>query len=163
MIAQALLAETGHEYANTRKLLEKVPVESFGWKPHGKSMTVEKLATHITMLPQFIARILTSDEIDFATPVFAPEKFTTAAEMVASFNAHAAKSKEVLATAQDEEFGKPFTLRRGDIVFFTLPKMAVIRSLAISHVIHHRAQLQVYLRMLDISVPGFYGPSADEV
>jgi len=163
MIAQALVPEITHEYANTRKMLEKVPVESFNWTPHDKSMKLGKLTTHIVTLPQFITLVLTTPEVDVMKGIFPPEKFANSEEMLASFDAHVAAAKEKLAAATDEELFTPWTFRRGDFIIFTMPRVAAIRTLAISHIIHHRAQLQVYLRMLNIPVPGMYGPSADEV
>ncbi|HWB27449.1 MAG TPA: DinB family protein [Chitinophagaceae bacterium] len=163
MIAKSLLAEIGHEYGNTRKILERVPVEKFAWQPHPKSMTLEKLVTHLAMLPQFITSTITKDELDFSKGAYPPEKFDSTEQMIASFDGHVAKAKEVLTNTQDEEFGKPYIVRNGEHIIFTLPKSVIIRSFAISHVIHHRAQLQVYLRMLNVPVPGFYGPSADEI
>ena len=162
MMFQALLAETGHEYTNTRKLLERVPFDNFAWKPHEKSASLGKLALHIAAIPQLATSVLTADELDLTNGAYPPEHFNSTAEMVASFDRHVARAKEALALTSDEDFKRPYRLIKNGQVLFTLPKQAVLRSFAISHIIHHRAQLQVYLRMLNIPVPGFYGPSADE-
>ncbi|HVX51907.1 MAG TPA: DinB family protein [Chitinophagaceae bacterium] len=163
MIAKALLAEIGHEYANTRKILQKIPFDKFDWKPHDKSMSLGELSTHLAALPQFITSTLTTDELDLSKPAYPHEDFDTVGQLLVSFDGHVAGAKEVLANAGDDEFNKMYVVRKGGQVYFNLPKMVVIRSFAISHAIHHRAQLQVYLRMLGIPVPGFYGPSADEI
>ena len=160
---QALLAEIGHEYGNTRKLLERVPFEQYNWKPHEKSTSLGKLATHIAAIPQLATSTLTTDELDLTNGAYPPETFTSTAEMVEAFNRHAAKAKEALANTTDEDFAKPYSLIKNGQVLFTLPKAGILRSFAISHIIHHRAQLQVYLRMLGVPVPGFYGPSADDL
>jgi len=162
-MSQALLAEAGHEYANTRKLLERVPFDQFSWKPHEKSTSLGKLAMHIAALPQLATTALLKDELDVTNGAYPPETFNSTAEMVASFDGHVAKAKEAIANTADDEFKKQFKLIKHGQVIFALPKAAVLRSLGISHIIHHRAQLQVYLRMLNIPVPGFYGPSADDV
>jgi len=162
-MSQALLAEAVHEYANTRKLLQLVPFEKFNWKPHEKSSSLGKLAMHIAALPQLAATTLLTTELDITKGAYPPETFTSTAEMVASFDRHVAKAKEAIASTPGEDLQKQFKLIKNGQVLFALPKAAVLRSLAISHLIHHRAQLQVYLRILNITVPGFYGPSADEV
>lgn len=160
---QALLAETGHEYANTRKLLLLVPFDQFNWKPHEKSASLGKLATHIAALPQLVTSALLMDELDITNGAYPPETFASTADIVASFDGHVAKAKEAIAGADDEELKKTYKLIKHGQVLFSLPKAVILRSFCISHIIHHRAQLQVYLRMLNIPVPGFYGPSADEV
>lgn len=160
---QALLAEISHEYANTRKLLERVPFEQYNWKPHEKSTSLGKLATHIAAIPQLATSTLTTDELDLTNGAYPPETFASTAEMVEAFDMHAAKAKKALANTTDEDFKKPYSLIKNGQVLFTLPKAGILRSFAISHIIHHRAQLQVYLRMLGVPVPGFYGPSADDL
>jgi len=162
-MSQALLAEIGHEYANTRKLLERVPFEDFDWKPHEKSASLGKLATHVAAIPQLATSTLTADELDLTNGAYPAQTLNSTAEMLAAFDRHVAKAKEALAATSDEDFKRPYQLIKNGHVLFTLPKIAVLRSFAISHIIHHRAQLQVYLRMLNVPVPGFYGPSADEL
>lgn len=162
MMNKALLAEIGHEYANTHKLLERVPFDKYDWKPADKSTSLGSLATHIAALPQLATSTLSGSELDITNGAYPKETYSSTADMVAAFDKHAAKAKEVLAATPDEEFFKEFKLVKNGHVIFALPKAATLRSFAISHLIHHRAQLQVYLRMLGIPVPGFYGPSADE-
>ncbi len=162
MIAQSFMPEVNQEYANTRKILERVPLESFAWLPHEKSMTLERLATHVATLPQWITITLTTNDLDISNGAYKPEKFTTREGILASFDKHVAAAKETLANTPDDVFMQPWSLRRGENILFTMPKIAVLRSFALNHIIHHRAQLQVYLRLLNIPVPGMYGPSADE-
>ncbi len=163
MIAQSLLPEISHEYANTRKLLELVPFDKFDWKPHERSMVLGKLAIHIANIPGWCKIILGADATDVTVPPFPPANFTNLQELLGRFDENVADAKAALTDRPDAELVKVWSLKRGEHTIVTLPKVAALRTFAVSHVIHHRAQLQVYLRMLDIPVPGFYGPSADGI
>jgi len=156
------LAELEQEGAATRKILKQVPDASFDWAPHAKSMKVMRLAMHIAELYSWPARALQADEFDVAQPHARPEPFNSTQELVAFFDKVLAQSKEALATANDEDVARMWTLRHGERVIFTLPKSVVIRRMVLNHTIHHRGQLSVYLRLLEVPVPGVYGPSADE-
>lgn len=160
---EALIAEIKVEAATTRKLLQRVPTEKNDWKPHEKSMSLGRLSAHVAELPNWITATLTTDELDLMKREYKPFIAPSADELVAFFDQ---KVEEAIATIQNtpaEEFGKTWTFRRGDHVIFTMPKPAVVRSFALSHMYHHRGQLSVYLRLLDVPIPGMYGPSADEM
>lgn len=160
-ISQALLPEFDHEMANTRKSLERVPDDRLGFKPHPKSMSLGGLATHLSTINHWAEAVLGLDGFDIAT---APPnaEFKSSAEALAAFDQHAAVARKLIAEATDAELLKPWTLSAGPNKIFTLPRAAVLRSFIMNHTIHHRAQLGVYLRLNDISVPSIYGPSADE-
>ena len=159
----ALIAELKQETANTRKILESVPEDKFGWKPHEKSMTLGRLATHIAELPGWIELILTTDGLDFATRNNKPHTAADRQELLAILEDKLAKATEALENATPEDMLATWTMRRGDHIHFTLPKSAVIRNFSYSHLFHHRGQLTVFLRLLDVPVFGIYGPSADDI
>jgi uncharacterized damage-inducible protein DinB len=161
-INESLIAEMQQESASTKKMLERAPENSFTWKPHEKSMTLGRLAMHIAEIPMWTDDCLLKDELDFARTDYKPRDATTTAELVKFFDENVSKAIEILGKTSDEEFMKDWTMRNGEEIYFTLPKIAVVRSFIMSHGIHHRAQMSVYLRMLDVPVPGVYGPSADE-
>ena len=161
-IAQSLLPEFDHEFATLRKTLERVPDGKMDFTPHARSMPMGKLSGHLSELPGWVNATIEQDELDFAKMDYKPYVPATAAEVVAALDTALAKARPVLAAASDADMMKPWTLRQGDKVFFTMPKVAVLRSFVMNHMIHHRAQLGVYLRLNDVPVPGSYGPSADE-
>ncbi len=163
MIAQALMPEMQHEYANTRKMLESVPFEAADWKPHDKSMTLKRLAVHIATLPQWVNIILSTKELDITSSPFSPPAITGNEALMQWFNTTSKASLTALETASDEALRASWILKRGELIIFTLPRIAAIRFLVANHSVHHRGQLSVYLRLLNIKVPGMYGPSADEV
>ena len=158
---QALLPEFDHEMANTRKSLERVPDNKLGWKPHQKSMTMGGLATHLATLNHWADAILGQDSFDVKTAPPTAE-LKSKAELLGTFDKNTASARKAIAAASDEQLMKPWSLKAGDHAMFTLPRIAVLRSFIMSHGIHHRAQLGVYLRMNDVPVPSIYGPSADE-
>ncbi|WP_207431911.1 DinB family protein [Sabulibacter ruber] len=158
-----LLRQFEQEAANTRKMLERVPEEHFDWSPHPKSMTLKRLAGHVAELPgMFIARVLQSDEHDFQKTKYTPFAGATHQELMQLFEDSYQKAVKALNETNVVEIAKTWTLRHGDHVILSLPRQVVIRNLAMNHIIHHRGQLSVYLRFLDVPVPGMYGPSADE-
>jgi uncharacterized damage-inducible protein DinB len=158
---EGLLREFDHEMANTRKVLERIPEDKFSWKPHAKSFSAGKLATHVANLPSWIGMTLHQDSLDISGS-FTSRDATSRAELLEIFDRNVTKARADLAEAADEVFFQPWSLKSGDEVFFTMPKIAVIRSWVMNHNIHHRAQLGVYLRLNDLPVPALYGPSADE-
>jgi uncharacterized damage-inducible protein DinB len=160
---RALIAELQMEAANTRKTLEKVPVEKNDWKPHPKSMTLGRLASHVAEIPGWITMTLNTDELDFAKWDYKPHVAQTTEELVGILDKHVGEALAALENAKDEDFDKMWTMRNGEHVYYTLPKKVIIRSFGLSHNYHHRAQLGVYLRLLDVPVPGVYGPTADEM
>jgi uncharacterized damage-inducible protein DinB len=159
---QTFLKELNAESLTTRKMLERVPTDKFDWKPHEKSMTIRRLATHIAELPSWISMALTTDELDFANNPYTPEVVNTTGELLAYFERSLADGRAHLLSAREEVLDEPWTLRNGEQVYSTTSKAEVIR-MSLSQIIHHRAQLGVYLRLLDIPIPGSYGPSADEM
>lgn len=161
-MTDALIAELKAEAATTRKLLALVPVDRNDWKPHEKSMKLGNLAAHVAELAGWVTMILTTDELDFAQKPYKPFIAEKEGELVAQFDKTIEGAIAALQSTSAEEFGKNWTLRSGDHMIFTMPKAVVLRSFAFSHMYHHRGQLSVYLRLLDIPIPGMYGPSADE-
>jgi uncharacterized damage-inducible protein DinB len=148
------------EGATTRKMLARVPDDKFGYKPHEKSMDMKRLATHIADLPGWIHMTFTTDEIDFAKPYEQPQVNTNAA-LMAYFEKRYNEGLSVLIPANEKLLNKPWTLRNGDKIYSSDPKIDIVR-MSFNQQIHHRAQLGVYLRLLNIPIPGSYGPSADE-
>lgn len=162
-IAQALLPEFDQEMANTRKMLELVPEDKPGFQPDPKSMTLARLAGHVAELPGWGTTTMTSDSLD--TSSFAgmkPGEMTTRAALLATFDKNVTTARAAIAAGSDADMMKDWSLTGGGHTFVKLPKAAVLRSFMMSHLIHHRAQLGVYLRMTGVAIPGMYGPSADE-
>lgn len=159
---EALIAELQQEAASTRKLLERVPMDKPDWVPHAKSMKLGNLAHHVSEIPGWTMVTMDQDELDFAKWEYKPEIPKTAEVLVKNFDVQVEKAIECLKRSDDAKFMENWTMRQGEQVFFTLPKAAVMRSFVFNHLIHHRAQLGVYLRLLDIPLPSSYGPTADE-
>jgi len=156
----ALIGELKQESVNTRKMLERVPTDKIDWQTHEKSMKIERLATHIAELPVWFERIVNANEFNFAVLKREPKESTEA--IVKLFDERLANAIKALESASDENLNDSWTFRRGEQIIFQLPKKVAIRSMGFNHIYHHRGQLSVYLRLLDIPVPGMYGPSADE-
>jgi uncharacterized damage-inducible protein DinB len=164
-LSDVLLPEFDQEMANTRKTLERVPENQPDFKPHPKSMPLARLAGHVAELPMWGVTTLSQDSFDFApagAPPFQPTVMTSRAKLLELFDDGVAKARAALAAASDEAWQKPWSLLSGGQTIFTLPKLAVFRGFVMSHLIHHRAQLGVYLRLNNVPVPSIYGPSADE-
>jgi uncharacterized damage-inducible protein DinB len=161
-IIQLLLQELEKEAVTTRKMLERVPSDKFDWKPHEKSMTLKRLATHIAELPGWISMALTTDELDFADNPYKPVEINNTKELLDYFERSLAEGKKSLMSATENDLLPNWTLRNGDQVYSVSTKYEVIR-MSFGQIIHHRAQLGVYLRLLNIPIPGSYGPSADEM
>jgi uncharacterized damage-inducible protein DinB len=159
-----MLPEFEREMAGTRKALERIPEDNLDWRPHPKSMTMGRLATHLAELAGFAARVLEWDSLDVRPGGVAPPIRTLAskAEILALFDRAVAAGKDAIARTSDEEWGKTWTLLANGQTIFAAPRSAVLRTSVLSHTIHHRAQLTVYLRLNDVAVPPLYGPSADE-
>jgi uncharacterized damage-inducible protein DinB len=161
--AKMLLPEFDNEMKTTRRVLERVPEDKMGWKPHDKSMTLGRLAGHLAELPAFGTAILKTDELDFAAGGFTPLDSRSRQEVLDVFDANVANTRAALEQANDDSaFGQPWVLRSGERTILNMPRGAVLRAMLFSHIIHHRAQLAVYLRLNDVPVPSIYGPSADE-
>jgi uncharacterized damage-inducible protein DinB len=161
-LTQQLLTEMERESIATRKMLERVPDEKFDWRPHTRSMNIRQLATHIAELPTWVNMTLTTNELDFATSPYNPVPINNTKELLAFFEKSLEEGKAQLAGANDEDLLPDWTLRNGDQVY-SIEKRADVIRMCFSQIIHHRAQLGVYLRLLDIPIPGTYGPSADEM
>ena len=161
-IAAALIGEMQHEAETTRKCLERVPAEKFVWKPHEKSMTKGRLASHIAEMFGWTTPTLQNSELDFSKMDYKPYDPPSTADLLEFFDKHVSEAIDALKNTPDEGFLENWTLRNGEQVYFTMPKVAVMRGFVMNHIIHHRGQLSVYLRLNDIAVPPIYGPTADE-
>ena len=162
-IAESLLPEFDREMGLTRRVLERVPPGNFAWKPHEKSMTLGRLAEHLAELPYWLTMSIKESGIDISTgrpPDYkAPE---TTAAVLAMFDTNVSEARAAINGRSDGELMAPWTLKNQGKEVFTMPKVAVIRTFAMNHLIHHRGQMMVYLRLQNVAVPSIYGPSADE-
>jgi uncharacterized damage-inducible protein DinB len=164
-LSQSLLPEFENEMKTTRRLLERVPDDRFTWQPHAKSTPFGKLATHLANIPRMVRMIFSGPELDPNPPggsTNPPRVCNDRDEVLAAFDEHVAEAKQALAGASDEECRAQWVFKNRGQVIFTLPRIAAVRTLVMSHVIHHRGQMSVYLRLNEIPVPSIYGPSADE-
>ena len=159
---QALLPEFDQEMANTRKSLERTPDGKFDWKPHPKSPALGWLANHVANIPGWAVITVERDSIDISKSDPSIVMGKTKAEVLDLFEKNVKEARAAIASATDEQLTQPWTLLAGEKKIFTLPKIAVLRSFVMNHLIHHRAQFGVYLRLNDVPVPAIYGPSADE-
>jgi uncharacterized damage-inducible protein DinB len=162
-ISELLLNELKNEAASTRKILALVPDAHLDWQPHEKSFTLGRMASHVAELPLFLNRILDADEYDIATRTAPPYVCADNADLLNHFETRLAEGMPSLEKATDEHLAQDWVFRRGEIVLFKHSRYAAIRSWMFNHHIHHRGQLSVYLRMLDVAIPGMYGPSADDI
>lgn len=160
-IIPILLKELDNEAKITRKMLTRVPSDKYDWKPHERSMTIRSLATHIAELPSWISMALTTNELDFASNPYQPEVINNTAQLLHQFEKSLADGRSHLEKATEDQLQESWTMRNGEEIYFTSSRLEVIR-VTLSQIIHHRAQLGVFLRLLDIPIPGSYGPSADE-
>jgi uncharacterized damage-inducible protein DinB len=158
-VGESMLPEFDTEMATTRRLIERVPTDKGQWKPHPKSFAMGHLTQLVARMPAWITMALKKSTLDLGE--FTGYSFETTETLLAEFDRNVAEARKTLATATDVDFAKPWSLKRGGQVFFTLPVGAVVRQ-NINHLVHHRGQLSVYLRLLDIPVPSIYGPTADE-
>ncbi len=161
-IRDALLPELDQEMATTRRLLERIPEEDAAWKPHPKSFSLGDLALHISQLPFWGTTTIRETEFNAKAPN-APvtPSFQSTAQVLQRFDEHVAEMRAALAEASDEELMVPWSLRNGEETIFTLPRVAALRGFVFNHIIHHRGQLSVYLRLRDVPLPSIYGPTAD--
>jgi uncharacterized damage-inducible protein DinB len=159
-LSRALAEELRQEAVATRKMLERVPQDAFDWKPHEKSTALGRLAGHIAELPSMVVPILTMDELDFVN--FQPFQPASVSELVEKFDENIATATEQLQEQPDEHLFKTWRMLSNGKEFFKMPRAAFIRSVVLNHLIHHRGQLSVYLRLRDVPLPSVYGPTADE-
>ncbi|RNI29981.1 DinB family protein [Rufibacter immobilis] len=160
-VIDVLQKELEAEGQTTRNMLSRVPDDKYDWQPHPKSMTIRALATHIAEMPSWIGMVLNSPELDFATAPYSPKEINSTQELLAYFEQTLAEGKAEFAKAQEESLTEEWTLRNGEIVYLSGSKYDMLRN-TMSQIIHHRAQLGVFLRLLNVPIPGSYGPSADE-
>jgi uncharacterized damage-inducible protein DinB len=158
-IAQTLLPEFDQEMASTRRLLERVPTDKGTWKPHPKSFPLGHLAQLVAMMPGWLTKTIQGTDIDLAKS--AGYSFEKTETLLGQFDQHVRESREAIASAKDADFDVMWSLKNGDHVLFSAPRGTVVRS-HINHLIHHRGQLTVYLRLVDVPLPSMYGPTADE-
>ena len=164
-IGQSLLPEFDQEMQNTRKTLERCPDEKWNWNPHDTSGTVGWLAIHVATMVGWLPMTINTEELDYAPvdgPAFELPKIANRKELLAEFDKNVAEARAALAGVSDPEMLKNWKLLAGGKEIFTMPRVACIRGMVLNHLIHHRAQLTVYFRLIGVPVPGLYGPSADE-
>jgi uncharacterized damage-inducible protein DinB len=160
-LSKALLPEFDHEMQTTRRTLERVPEDKLTWKPHEKSMSMGELATHLATINHWGETIVNTESFDVSSAPRNPQ-LKSRSEILAAFDSNTANTRKAIAAATDAELLKSWTLLSAGKTVFTLPRIAALRSFIFSHVIHHRGQFSVYLRLNNIPVPSIYGPSADE-
>jgi uncharacterized damage-inducible protein DinB len=164
-ISDALLPEFDHEFATARKLLERVPEAEYGWKPHDKSMSLGQLAAHVANIAFWATMTLTRDFYDLAAnddPEARLDPPASGQQLLKALDDKVKAARSVLAQTTDAQMMAPWSLKHGDHVIFTLPRVAAMRTFVMNHMIHHRGQLSVYLRLRDVPLPSIYGPTADE-
>jgi len=162
MVRQLIIGDAMYELATTRRILERLPDEHMAWRPHDKSMTLGGLATHLINLLNWQMAIFQHTEFDLSTVPLRREALESRSDILAEFDANVGKIDKLLADCDEKTLGEEWTLRHGDHIIRREPRALAFRTFGLSHMIHHRAQLGVYLRLLNIPVPGMYGPSADE-
>ncbi|MZQ83292.1 DinB family protein [Paenibacillus sp. 5J-6] len=162
MVKQLIVGDAMHELTTTRRILECLPEEHMSWKPHVKSMTLGELATHLINLLNWQIAIFQYPEFDLSTVPLRREALERREDMLGEFDANIVKLEKLLAGCDEKTLSEEWTLRNGDHIILRQPRGIALRTFGLSHMVHHRAQLGVYLRLLDIPVPGFYGPTADE-
>jgi uncharacterized damage-inducible protein DinB len=163
--SDAYVREFEHEAISTRKALERIPADKFDWAPHEKSMKLGSLAAHIAGLPHRSKIVLGGNEFDAKSPEASaarPPALTTTKELLDRWDKSMEQMRAAVGATTEEKLVEVFTLRAGPDIIFTLPRRVALRSFILNHMIHHRGQLSVYLRLLGIPVPSIYGPSADE-
>lgn len=160
-INEAFLSELDQEVASTRKILACVPNDKMAWKPHEKSMTLGRLAGHVVEMVGWGADTINNEKLEISAADYKPFEATSSKELVEKLDQNAAASRKAIAGASDQAMMQPWSLVFDGHTVLTMPRAAVLRSVIMNHVIHHRGQLSVYLRLLDVPIPGMYGPSAD--
>jgi uncharacterized damage-inducible protein DinB len=158
---EAFLAEFDQEMAATRRTLERIPDGKADWKPHDKSMALGRLANHVAEIPGWVAVILQQESLDLPE-TYQPQLLASREEILAAFDKSVGEARQAIQAADPAGLDQAWTLRFGGKLVFSMPRQAVLRGMVMNHLIHHRAQLGVYLRLNDIPVPAIYGPSADE-
>ena len=161
-LVDPFIGELEYESKSTHKMLERLPVGSLGWSPHPKSMSLGRLAGHLCEIPAWLEPTINSEELDFAVQKYEPYIPSSIEDLVQTFDSNIENGLRVLKDQTDEHLLKSWRLRMGEQIIFEMPRIAVLRGFVLKHLIHHRGQMSVYIRLLDIPVPAIYGPSADE-
>lgn len=163
MIRQEIIREIEHEGSQTKKILERIPIDNFNWKPHEKSRAIGQLAVHVAQIPVWTSRILAATDFDMLTFKREIPEIKSTDDLIKISEENIQNAVDDLQEVSDEDMMAMWSFRRGEQVIFSLPRAAAIRNMSMNHLIHHRGQLSVYLRLLNIPVPGMYGASADEM
>lgn len=158
---ESFIHEIKQESANTRNLLAVVPFDKLDFKPHPKSMSLKNLSTHVAEISGWWKECVVNDELDFSKMDYKPKEFKTNDELLAYFDDLVEKAIAILSNVTEDDLMKPWTMRNGEQIYFTAPKVGVVRTWCLNHLYHHRGQLTVYLRLLDVPLPSTYGPTAD--
>ena len=161
-IADALVGEFTHEASVTRKLLERLPEDKLAWKPHEKSMSLGRLASHLAEIPEWGGTIVNDDVFDMDASDYSPKELTSRQAVLDAFDQSGEAFKKQLAGVSDEKLHEIWKMKQGGNVVVEMPRIACLRGFIMSHAVHHRGQLSVYLRENDVPIPSIYGPSADE-
>lgn len=162
MDGATMFPEFDHEFAETRRALERVPDDKLDWKPHDKSYSLGQLASHLAEIPDWMGPTLQTDLLDLDEMDYEPFEASSREELLDKFDRSVTEARKILSGTSGETLMEEWSMKYGGEITMTMPKAAVVRSFIMSHNVHHRAQLGVYLRMLGVPVPGHYGPSADE-
>lgn len=162
MVKHLIIGDVAQEMASTRRILERIPDEHLAWRPHEKSMTLGGLATHLINLLNWQIAIFQYSEFDLSTVPFKREALAKSTDILAEFDTNVNKLDKLIAESDETMLGEEWTLRHADHIILREPRAIALRTFGLSHMIHHRGQLGVYLRLLEIPVPGLYGPSADD-
>lgn len=160
---ELLIAELQREAVSTRKILAVVPTDKLEWRPHEKSMTLGRLASHVAEIPHWVNRPLENEEFDMAAQAYKPANCQSTEELLELFETKLSAAIAALEKATDADFERQWTFRRGEHILLQLSRYEAIRYMMGNHQVHHRGQLSVFLRLLDVPIPGMYGPSADDV
>lgn len=158
---ESFIFEIQQEATNTRNLLALVPFDKLDFKPHQKSMSLKQLSTHVAEISGWWKECVINDELDFSKMDYTPKEFKTVDELLAYFDDLTAKAIDILKNVTEDDLMKPWTMRNAEQIYFTAPKVGVVRTWCLNHLYHHRGQLTVYLRLLDVPLPSTYGPTAD--
>lgn len=161
-IRDTLLPEFDQEMANTRKMLERAPQERFDYQPHPKSFKLDRLTGHIADIPGWVGHIMHTEVLELDPGTIIPFLPSSSQDLLSFFDKHVREARAEIARASDEDMNTIWSMKWEGKTVLTMPRITVLRNMVLNHTIHHRAQLGVYLRMLDVAVPGMYGPSADE-
>ncbi len=159
---QVLIAELQHEASLNNRVFERIPEKAFDWRPHDKSMSMVQLASHTAEIPSWVVMTVNQDELDFATADYKPTQINSVQALLEMHQKGIDAAVEALKDKDNEHLMQIWKMRHGDKVFFELPRATVIRNTIMNHMVHHRGQLTVYLRMNDVPLPSIYGPTADE-